>query len=93
MPRYLIERAFDVTEEAMPEVATESHRIAVEDMPEIVWEHSHVLVDATGKVRTFCIYEAPDEEAVRRHAKALGKHRVEWIREIVDDVTPDDFPL
>ena len=93
MPRYIVERQFEVKHEGMPEVGSKSRRILVEQMPEIVWEHSHVAVDDSGGVKTFCIYSAPDEEAVRRHAEALGAHRVVSVSELAGDVTPEDFPL
>ncbi|HEY3106294.1 MAG TPA: nickel-binding protein [Gaiellaceae bacterium] len=93
MPRYIIERKFDVTEEAMPDISKKSKRIAVEDMPEIVWEHSHVVIGDGGLVTTFCIYVAPSEDAVREHAEALGAHRIAAIYEVAGDVTPADFPL
>ena len=41
---------------------------------------------------TFCVYEAPDEETVRRACAGARRARV-LIQEIVGDVTPDDFPL
>ena len=41
--------------------------------PEIVWEHSHVVVNDDGKVMTYCVYEAPDEDTVRNHAVDLGE--------------------
>jgi hypothetical protein len=93
MPRYVIERLFDVQHEGMPELGSKSRRILVEEMPEIVWEHSHVVVDDSGGVKTFCIYSAPSEDEVRRHATALGVHRVLSVSEIAGDVTPEDFPL
>lgn len=43
MPKYLIERTYAVGERELPEVATRSRRIAVEQFPEIVWEHSGLL--------------------------------------------------
>ena len=43
--------------------------------------------------KSFCIYEAPNEEMVREHANRLGDHFVETIYEIAGDVTPADFPL
>jgi hypothetical protein len=92
MPKYIIERLFDVTEDQMPEVSRQSNRV-LSTMPDVTWLHSHVVVDETGKVRTFCIYDAPDEEAVRRHANKLGLHTVEGISEIAGDVTPADFPI
>ena len=93
MPRYVIQRTFDVDQDEMPEVGRRSKQIAGEQFPEIVWEHSHVVVDGDGTVKSFCIYEAPDEEMVRRHAKLLGCHVVDHVYEIGGDVTPDDFPL
>lgn len=93
MPRYLIERTFFVNEQEMQAVGRRSREIATEKFPQIVWEHSHVLVDDSGNVRTVCVYDAPDEDTVRRHADSLGQHRVDSIAEIVGDVTPDDFPL
>jgi hypothetical protein len=44
-------------------------------------------------VRTFCLYEAPSEDDVRRHAQELGQHEVLRISEIAGDVTPADFPI
>jgi hypothetical protein len=92
MPRYLIERTFFVSEQEMPVVGRQSREIAEEQFPAITWEHSHVVVDGDGGVRTFCIYQAPDEDTVRGHAAALGRHNVDQIHEIAGDVTPADFP-
>jgi hypothetical protein len=93
MTKYLVERRFHVSEDEMTEVSTRSKRIAVEQFPEITWYHSHVVVDDAGTVKTYCVYEAPSEDVVRAHAKALGLHDVEGVYEIAGDVTPDDFPL
>ena len=76
----------------MPTVGRRSRVLTEEDFPEITWEHSHVVVDEAGKVRTFCVYKAPDEEAVVAHAAALGQHTVDELVEIAGDVTPADFP-
>jgi len=92
VPRYMIVRAFDVTEEAMPAVGRRSREVIEERYPEIVWEHSHVVVDDEGNVRTYCVYEAPDIDAVRAHSADLGEHTIEDIYEIAGDVTPADFP-
>jgi Protein of unknown function (DUF4242) len=88
MPRYLIERRFHVGEDQMPDVNRKSKRIAQDHFPEIIWEHSHVAIDESGTVKTFCLYEAPSEDDVRAHAKELGLHDVDAIHEIVGDVTP-----
>jgi len=94
MPRYVIERTYDVDGDELPNVATRSKRIALEQFPGvIVWEHSHVVADEDGTLKSFCIYEAPDVDTVRRHAEILGNHVVDHIYEIGGDVTPADFPL
>ncbi|HET7044534.1 MAG TPA: nickel-binding protein [Gaiellaceae bacterium] len=92
MPRYLIVRTFDVTEEHMPKVGRRSREIVEQQFPEITWEHSHVVVDDEGKVRTFCVYGAPSEEIVRAHSRQLGQHTLDALHEIAGDVTPADFP-
>ena len=93
MPRYLIARAFEVTEEQMPPVGRRSRELTETEFPEIVWEHSHVVVDDEGLVHTYCVYEAPDVGAVRAHSQALGLHDIAYVGEIAGDVTPADFPL
>jgi hypothetical protein len=92
MPRYMIVRSFDVGESDMPDVGRRSRQIVENDLTEIVWEHSHVVVDDGGLVRTFCVYDAPNEEIVREHSTRLGRHRIESLDEIVGDVSPADFP-
>jgi hypothetical protein len=92
MPRYMIVRSFDVGESDMPKVGRRSRQIVEDDLTEIVWEHSHVVVDDGGLVRTFCVYDAPNEEIVREHSSRLGQHRIESLDEIVGDVTPAVFP-
>jgi len=93
MPRYLIERSFFVTEAEMQEIGRRSREIAMNKFPEIKWEHSHVVVDEAGNVKTFCMYSAPDLDSVRQHAELLGEHREERVLEVAGDVTPEDFPL
>jgi len=92
MPRFLIERRFHVSEDQMPGVSRRSKQVAIDHYPEVVWEHSHVVVDDSGAVTTFCVYGAPDEAMLRRHADTLGQHDVVAVYEIAGDVTPADFP-
>ena len=93
MPRFLIERTYTVDVDALPEVATRSKSIGHYRFPEIVWEHSHVVVDAEGTPKSYCVYAAPNEEMVREHASLLGDHSIQEIYEIAGDVSPADFPL
>ena len=92
MPRYMIIRSFEVGEEEMPPIGRRSRELTEGDFSEITWEHSHVVVDDQGLVRTYCVYEAPSEEIVRQHSTRLGKHTIDGLHEIAGDVTPADFP-
>lgn len=68
MPRYLVERSFpeawNVT--ASPDGAAECRAVAERNGDcAVTWLHSYVSAD--GKT-TFCIYEAPTPEAIRKAA-------------------------
>ena len=77
----------------MPRVGSRSRTLIETEFKDIVWEHSHVVVDSEGKVKTYCVYQAPDEESVKAHSRALGNHEVDTMYEIAGDVSPADFPL
>ena len=93
MPRYLVERTYTVDMDTLPTVATRSKSIGHHRFPEIVWEHSHVILGDDGIPKSYCVYDAPSEEMVREHGRQLGDHFIEQVWEIAGDVTPDDFPL
>ena len=93
MPKYLIVRQFEVGQAEMPNVGRKSRKLVEEEFPQITWEYSHVTINDSGLVKTFCVYDGPNEEMVREHAAELGLHDLEGIHEIVGDVTPADFPL
>ena len=92
MPRFLIERVFSVDEAQMPAVSRESKRLAIEEFPTIVWEHSHVVSDDDGRIKSFCVYSAPDPQRLQDHADEVGFHRIGMIYQIGGDVSPSDFP-
>jgi hypothetical protein len=93
VPKYLVERQFEVGREEMPAVGRRSRWLIEGQFPQITWDHSHVTLDDGGRVKTFCLYDAPSEDAVREHATELGLHESQAVYEIVGDVTPADFPL
>ena len=93
MPRYLIERRYTVEMDEVPVVATRSKAVGHHRFPEIVWEHSHVVIDSEGTPKSYCVYAAPSEDMVREHSALLGDHFIQEIYEIAGDVTPADFPL
>jgi hypothetical protein len=92
MPRYIVERQWEVEPEQMPGMGRRAKQVAEEQFPDITWEHSHVAVDDAGHVRSYCVYEARDEDTVRAHANVVGGHVIDRIYEIAGDATPDDYP-
>ena len=91
MPRYMIERDFgDAVEEDMARISANSKRVLDEDFPDMTWEHSYVVSDASG-IKTFCVYEAPNAERLRTHATRVGEHTITRLYEIGAVVTPADF--
>jgi hypothetical protein len=94
MPRYLIERAWDsMQEEEMAAKGPLSKRILTEDeqFSRVVWEHSHMVMDEDGQLKSFCVYSAPDTDLLRQHGTLLGDHTIRGIYEIGGDLSPDDF--
>ncbi|HKD53275.1 MAG TPA: DUF4242 domain-containing protein [Steroidobacteraceae bacterium] len=68
MPRYVVERDFpDGLHVPIDEVGARSCGAVVQSnlAEEVTWVHSYVSVDRT---RTFCIYDGPSPEAIRRAA-------------------------
>lgn len=72
MPRYLVERSFsDGLAIPVSEEGATACRTVVENNAEdlVTWVHSYVTTD---KRKTFCIYDAPSPEAIRRAARRNG---------------------
>jgi Protein of unknown function (DUF4242) len=76
----------------MPVLGRRSRAITKNELPEVRWEHSHVVVGGDGCVLSYCVYVAPSEEALRAHASKLGHHTVDGLYEIVGDMTPAEYP-
>ena len=69
MPRYLVERTFpEGLQISTDDTGAEMCRVIVLTNGEdnVTWIHSYVSSD---RQRSFCIYEAPSPEAIRRTAK------------------------
>lgn len=85
MPRYVIEReipnAGSMTDEELRDAALKSLAVLGDLGPQIQWIHSYV---ADNKV--YCIYAAPDEDMIRRHAELLGvpANRISRVRHLLD---------
>jgi hypothetical protein len=72
MARYLVERTFpDGLNIPMTDVGAETCLGVVGHNAEVgvTWVHSYVNED---KTKTFCVYDGPDDEAIRRAATRNG---------------------
>ena len=71
MPKFVIEReipgAGKMSPEALQSISQKSCSVLRQLGPEIQWVHSYVTGD-----KIYCIYIAPDEEMVRKHAEMGG---------------------
>ncbi|MEQ1857649.1 MAG: DUF4242 domain-containing protein [Longimicrobiales bacterium] len=71
MAQFLIERQIPGVERMTPSelqaVARKSNSVLADLGSEIRWLHSYIV-----EGRTFCLYEAPDEELIREHARLTG---------------------
>jgi hypothetical protein len=93
MPKYLIEReipkAGDLGPADLKGIATKSCGVLStmnRDGTDIQWVQSYVTND-----KVYCVYNAPNEDAVRRHAQEGGfpANRIERVHEIIDPTTAD----
>ncbi len=81
MPRYLVEREFpDGLQIPVDDAGARACLAVVESnlADQVSWVHSYVSAD---KRKTFCIYDAPSPEAIRR-AAGRNKLPVEHITEV-----------
>ena len=93
MPKYIIERqlpgASALTPEQLQEIARKSVAVLTRMGPSIQWVQTFIATDAL-----YCIYIAPNEQAVREHANC-GGFPVTRISEVVGvfDPTTADVPV
>ena len=85
MPEFVIERempgAGQMSEEEVKDVSIRSLEILKGLGPQIQWLHSYVTDD-----RLYCVYLAPDEAAIKEHARKLGvpANRISVVRRLID---------
>ncbi|GAB6197409.1 DUF4242 domain-containing protein [Lysobacter xanthus] len=88
MPQYVIERdipgAGALTPEQLREISGASCAVLREMGPDIQWRQSYVTGD-----RIYCVYDAPDEAAVREHARRGGfpANRVSQVSAVIHPAT------
>ena len=87
MPQFVIERevpgAGQLSEAQIREISLKSLGVLEEMGPKIRWVHSYVTDD-----KIYCVYFAPDEAAVREHARKGGfpANRISAVRHLIDPV-------
>lgn len=86
MPKFLIERdlpgAGDLTPTQLREIARKSVQILNGMGPTIQWVQSYVAGDSL-----YCVYVAPDETAIREHARQ-GGFPVTRVTRLVGSIDP-----
>jgi hypothetical protein len=90
MPKYVIEREISGAGKFSPEqlqaISQTSCGVLRDLGPQIQWVQSYVTDD-----KIYCVYIAPDEATVRRHAE-LGDfpaNRVSQVRTVIDPITAE----
>ena len=81
MPRYLVEREYpDGLQMAVDEAGSKACLAVVQSnlADQVTWVHSYV---SAAKRKTFCVYDAPSPEAIRRTA-SRNRLPVERITEV-----------
>jgi hypothetical protein len=95
MNTYMIRRRSGwKTAEELGVAAERSKQVAEDEFPDAIrWIRSYVIEEPDGALGTVCIYQASDEDAVRRHADSVGMPADEVL--VVADtviVRPDPQP-
>lgn len=90
MPKFVIERAIpgagNLTAEQLQGISQKSCGVLRELGPQIQWVQSYVTAD-----KIYCIYIAPNAEAVREHARLGGfpADEVAEVNTIIDPTTAE----
>jgi hypothetical protein len=90
MPKFVIERdipkAGSLSSEQLQAVSQTSCGVLREMGPQIQWVQSYVTDD-----KIYCIYVAPDEETIRKHAQQGGfpANRISRIGFVIDPTTAE----
>jgi hypothetical protein len=88
MKKYIIERDLPAVgslgREQLKEAAAKSNAALAQLAPDIQWVESYVADD-----KTFCVYLAKDEAAIRRHSEISGfpANKITEIKRSIDPTT------
>jgi hypothetical protein len=90
MPKYVIEReipgAGNLSADELQAISQKSCGVLRQMGPQIQWVESFVTQD-----KVYCIYVAPDAEAVRQHAQQGGfpVNRISEVKRVIDPTTAE----
>ena len=90
MPKFLIEReipgAGNLSPEQLQTISEKSCSVLRSLGPQVQWVQSYVTED-----KIYCVYIAPNEQAVREHARIGGfpANRVSEVRTTIDPTTAE----
>ncbi|HTH78143.1 MAG TPA: DUF4242 domain-containing protein [Ramlibacter sp.] len=90
MPKFVIERdipgAGQFTPADLKAISQKSCGVLSSMGPQIQWIQSYVTGD-----RIYCVYQAPNEEMVRKHAELGGfpANRVDRVMSVIDPATAE----
>ena len=90
MPKFVIEReipdAGRLTPEQLKSISRTSCDVLEKMGPQIQWVHSYVTDN-----KIYCVYNAPNEDMVREHAKQGGfpVNKVSRVGTVIDPVTAE----
>jgi hypothetical protein len=90
MPKFVIEReltgAGKLPRQELQAISQKSCAVLREMGPQIQWQQSFVTDD-----KIYCVYIAPDEEAIKTHARKGGfpANRISTVRAVIDPTTAE----
>ena len=90
MPKFVIEReiagAGKLYAQELKGISQKSCGVLRELGPEVQWVESYVTDD-----KVYCVYVAPNEEAIREHARRGGfpANRISAVRRMIDPTTAE----
>jgi hypothetical protein len=90
MPKFVIEReipkAGSLSTDQLQAISQKSCGVLREMGPQIQWVQSYVTDD-----KIYCVYIAPNEDAVRKHAELGGfpANRISQVRRMIDPTTAE----
>jgi len=94
VPKFVIERELPGAGRLSPRelqgISQKSCAVLEELGPKVQWLHSYVTND-----KIYCVYIAPNAEAVREHAKRGGfpANQISEVRTIIDPITSEISPV